>query len=102
MHIQLSDKVAVITGASTGIGAATAIAYAAAGAKVVLGDINEVDGEKTLQTIVENGGSATFCRTDVTVEAEVAQLIQTTETVYGRLDTLVTSAGILRGPRHSD
>ena len=98
MHIQLSDKVAVITGASTGIGAATAIAYAAAGAKVVLGDINEVDGEKTVQIIVENGGVAIFCRADVTIEAEVAQLIQTADTEYGRLDTLVTSAGILRGP----
>ena len=46
MDIRLNDKVAVITGASTGIGAATAIEYARAGAKVVFGDINEADAEK--------------------------------------------------------
>ncbi len=98
MNIQLSGKVAVITGASTGIGAATAIAYAEAGAKVVIGDINEVDGQKTLQTIVKNGGIAKFCQTDVTSESEVAQLIKTADESYGRIDTVVTSAGVLRGP----
>ncbi len=98
MNIQLSSKVAVITGGSTGIGAATAIAYAEAGAKVVLGDINEVDGQETSKAIVRNGGIAKFCRTDVTSEPEVAQLIKTADDAYGRIDTLVTSAGVLRGP----
>ncbi len=98
MNIRLSGKVAVITGGSTGIGAATAIAYAEAGAKVVLGDINEVDGQETLKTIVKNGGTAKFCRTDVTFESEVAQLIKTADESYGRIDTVVTSAGVLRGP----
>ena len=49
MDIRLNDKVAVITGASTGIGAATAIEYAKAGAKVVFGDINEEDAQKNAQ-----------------------------------------------------
>ncbi len=98
MNIGLSGKVAVITGASTGIGAATAIAYAEAGAKVVLGDINEVDGQETLETILKNGGIAKFCRTDVTSESEVAKLIKTADETYGRIDTVVTSAGVLRGP----
>lgn len=98
MNIQLSDKVAVITGASTGIGAATAIAYAEAGAKVVLGDINELDGQETLKAIVKNGGIAKFCRTDVTSETEVAQLVKTADEAFGRIDTLVTCAGVLRGP----
>lgn len=97
MNIQLSGKVAVITGASTGIGAATAIAYAEAGAKVVLGDINELDGKETLKVIVKNGGIAEFCRTDVSSEDEVVQLIKTTEELYGRIDTVVTCAGILEG-----
>lgn len=98
MNIRLSGKVAVITGGSTGIGAATAIAYAEAGAKIVLGDINEVDGQETSKAIVRNGGIAKFCRTDVTSETEVAQLIKTADEAYGRIDTLVTSAGVLRGP----
>ncbi len=98
MDIRLNDKVAVITGGSTGIGAATAIEYAKAGAKVVFGDINEEDAEKTLNTIVKAGGIATFQRTDVTVETEVADLMETADREYGGIDTLVTSAGVLRGP----
>ena len=97
MNIQLSDKVAVITGAATGIGAATAIAYAEAGAKVVMGDVNELDGQETLKAIVKNGGVAKFCCTDVTAETEVADLMRTAEDTYGRIDTLVTCAGILQG-----
>ena len=83
---------------STGIGAATAIEYAKAGAKVVFGDINEKDAEKTLSTIIENGGTAKFQRTDVTVETEVAGLMKIADTAFGGIDTLVTSAGVLRGP----
>ena len=98
MDIRLNDKVAVITGGSTGIGAATAIEYAKAGAKVVFGDINEEDAQKTLNTIVEAGGIATFQRTDVTVETEVADLMEIADTEFGGIDTLVTSAGVLRGP----
>ncbi|MDE0017449.1 MAG: SDR family NAD(P)-dependent oxidoreductase [Candidatus Poribacteria bacterium] len=98
MDVQLNNKVAVITGGSTGIGAATAIEYAKAGAKVVFGDINEADAEKTLRTIIDNGGTAKFQRTDVTVETEVADLMETADTAFGGIDTLVTSAGVLRGP----
>ena len=83
MDVHLNNKVAVVTGGSTGIGAATAIEYAKAGAKVVLGDINEEDGEKTLSTIIDNGGTAKFQRTDVTVEAEVADLMKTADTAFG-------------------
>ena len=98
MDVRLDNKVAVITGGSTGIGAATAIEYAKAGAKVVFGDINEEDAEKTLKTIVESGGVAKFQRTDVTVETEVADLMKTADTVFGGIDALVTSAGVLQGP----
>lgn len=98
MDIRLNDKVAVITGASTGIGAATAIEYAKAGAKVICGDINEKDAQKTLNTIVEAGGIAKFQRTDVTFETEVADLMEIADTEYGGIDILVTSAGVLRGP----
>ena len=98
MDVQLNNKVAVITGGSTGIGAATAIEYAKAGAKVVFGDINEEDAEKTLRAIVENGGVAKFQRTDVTAETEVADLMETADTAFGGINVLVTSAGVLRGP----
>ena len=98
MDVRLDNKVAVITGGSTGIGAATAIEYAKAGAKVVFGDINEEDAQKTLGTIRENGGTAKFQRTDVTIEAEVADLMELADTAFGRMDVLVTSAGVLRGP----
>lgn len=98
MDIRLNDKVAVITGGSTGIGAATAIEYARAGAKVVFGDINETDAEETVSAIREAGGVARFLRTDVMVEAEVANLMQTADTEFGGIHVLVTAAGILRGP----
>ena len=98
MDVRLDNKVAVITGGSTGIGAATAIEYARAGAKVVFGDINETDAEKTLNTIHEEGGVAKFLRTDVTVETEVADLMKTADTEFGGINVLVTSAGVLRGP----
>ena len=98
MDVRLDNKVAVITGAATGIGAATAIEYAKAGAKVVFGDINEADAQKTLDAIVENGGVAKFLRTDVTIESEVADLMETANTEFGGIDVLVTAAGVLLGP----
>ena len=98
MDIRLNDKVAVITGGSTGIGAATAIEYARAGAKIVFGDINETDAEETILAIREVGGVARFLRTDVRVEAEVAALMKTANTEFGGIHVLVTAAGILRGP----
>ncbi len=97
MNIRLSDKVAVITGASTGIGAATALIYAEAGGKVVMGDINELDGQETLNVIKKKGGEGIYCNTDVTSEEDVSNLMNTAEETYGRIDTLVTCAGVLEG-----
>ena len=98
MDIRLDNKVAVITGGSTGIGAATAIEYARAGAKVVFGDINETDAEKTVSAIREGGGVARFLRSDVMVEADVADLMKAADTEFGGIHVLVTAAGVLRGP----
>ena len=70
--MKLTNRVAVITGGATGIGAASAICFARAGAQVVVGDINLEDGEKTVASIQSDGGTARFVRTDVTVESEVA------------------------------
>jgi dihydroanticapsin dehydrogenase len=98
MDIRLDNKVAVITGGSTGIGAATAIEYARAGAKVVFGDINETDAEKTVSAIREGGGVARFLRSDVMVETDVADLMKAADTEFGGIHVLVTAAGVLRGP----
>ncbi len=98
MDIRLTDKVAVITGASTGIGAATAITYSKAGAKVVLADINEQDGHETLNVIENDNGTAIYCSTDVTSESDVKKLMQTADATYGQINILVTCAGVLRGP----
>ena len=75
--MKLTNRVAVITGGATGIGAATAIGFARAGARVVVGDINLEDGEKTVASIKSDGGAARFVRTDVTVESEIANLVKT-------------------------
>ena len=96
--MQLTNKVAVITGGATGIGSASALAFAKAGAKVVVSDINVEDGEKTATRITSEGGTARFVRTDVAVEADVRHLMQITSEAFGRLDVLLTAAGILRGP----
>ncbi len=98
MEIRLNDKVAVITGASTGIGAATAITYAKAGAKVVLADINEQDGLETLKVIEKDNGTAIYCSTDVTSESDVTKLMKTADDTYGQINILVTCAGVLQGP----
>lgn len=98
MDVRLDNKVVVITGGSTGIGAATAIEYAKAGAKVVFGDINETDAEETVSAIREEGNVAKFLRTNVTVETEVADLMKAAHTEFGGIHVLVTAAGVLRGP----
>lgn len=97
MNIQLTDRVGVITGGSTGIGAATAIAYANAGAKVVIGDINEEDALETINVIEKKGGEAKFVLTDVTIEEQVSNLMQIAEESFGGIQSLVTSAGVLQG-----
>ena len=90
----LKDKVAVVTGAATGIGRATAERFALEGARVVLGDIDEAEGEAVTRGICEGGGNAHFYRCDVSREAEVASLLAFAVDTYGGLDTLFNNAGI--------
>ncbi len=90
----LCDKVAAVTGAASGIGRATAIRFAREGAAVVLADVDDTAGRAVADDIVSNGGRATFVRTDVSVEADVAHLIATAESTYGGLDTIFNNAGI--------
>lgn len=95
--MRLKNKIAVITGGATGIGAATAVMYTQEGAKAVIADLNEEDGWATAQSIEAEGGTAQFVRTDVSQEADVAAMVETVEQSFGRLDVLVTCAGILLG-----
>jgi len=92
---RLSGKVAILTGAASGIGRTTALLFAREGAKVIIADINESNGIEVEQQIKKNGGEATFIRTDVTKESDVQILISTTIDKYGKLDILVNNAGIL-------
>jgi NAD(P)-dependent dehydrogenase (short-subunit alcohol dehydrogenase family) len=95
--MRLRDKVIVITGGATGIGGATALAGGWAGARVVVGDVNEQDGREVVSQIVRAGGQARFVQTDVTQEQDARRLVAGAESAFGRLDALITCAGILRG-----
>lgn len=98
----LKDKVAVVTGAATGIGRAAAEKFAREGAQVVLGDIDEEEGRGVAQSICEGGGDARFYRCDVSLEAEVASLLAFAVATYGGLDTLFNNAGIEQPVTPSD
>lgn len=87
-------KVALITGGSSGIGRATALAFAREGAKVVIADIDEAGGGETLEMIRGVGGEATFVRTDVSKVADVEALVNKTVQTYHRLDCAHNNAGI--------
>ena len=91
---RFEGKVALVTGAGSGIGRATAIAFAGENAKVVVADIAVADGEQTVRLIKESGGEAVFVKTDVSRESEVESLIKTTMDTYGRLDCAHNNAGI--------
>lgn len=88
---QLTNKVALITGGASGIGAATARAFVEQGAQVVIGDMNEANGTVLAQ---ELGTNATFVRLDVTNAASAQAAVSAAVARFGRLDSLVTCAGI--------
>lgn len=95
--IDYSGKVAVITGGSSGIGRATAIAFARQGANVVIGDANS-EGATTVELIRHDGGQAVFVKTDVTDERQVENLVATAVRSYGGLDVAFNNAGIAAKP----
>jgi NAD(P)-dependent dehydrogenase (short-subunit alcohol dehydrogenase family) len=94
--MQLEGKKAIITGAATGIGAVTSQTFAREGAGVVVADINEDRGEKTVAEIRATGGEAHFVRCDVTKESDVAGLMKQGAELLGGLDVLFNNAGAQR------
>lgn len=86
-------KVAVITGAASGLGAQTARQFAVGGAKVVIGDIQVEKGKKVVADIKATGGDAIFVNTDVTSEEAVKNLIDTAINTYGTVDIMINNAG---------
>ena len=95
--MNLKDKTIVITGGATGIGRATAIYCANEGARIVVGDLNIDEGNKTVQSIIENGGEAYCLPLDISQEEEVHRFMTFSEKQLGRIDVLINPAGILQG-----
>src|SRR5271169_5178684 len=91
---RLNGKVAVITGAASGIGRATAIKFAGEGAAVVIADLNFEGGEASVRDCKENAGRAVFQKTDVSAEAEIKALVARAIKEFGRLDIIYNNAGI--------
>lgn len=94
MGMTFTGQVALVTGAGAGIGQATALAFSGEGLKVVVADRDVAGGEDTVAQIKAAGGSAIFLGCDVTVEAQVKQLMEQTISTYGRLDYAFNNAGI--------
>ncbi|QOS77037.1 SDR family oxidoreductase [Paenibacillus sp. JNUCC31] len=95
--MRLQDKVAVVTGAGSGMGKAIATLYAQEGAKVVVSDINEASAQAVAEDIKANGGEATVVVANVAKEEDIQNLIDTTVNTYGTVDILVNNAGIMDG-----
>jgi NAD(P)-dependent dehydrogenase (short-subunit alcohol dehydrogenase family) len=94
MAEQFDDKVVIVTGAASGIGKASALAYARHGARVAVADIDVKGGEQTTTLIKEAGGESFFLECDVSESSSVEDLVKTTVSRYGRLDCAHNNAGI--------
>ena len=92
---RLMGKVALITGAASGIGRRSAELFAEEGASVVAVDLSVDEGEKTAATIVAKGGQAVFVRADVSVASDCEAMVASAESNFGRLDVLFNNAGIM-------
>lgn len=98
--MKLKDRVAIITGAASGLGLAGALRFAREGAKVIVSDVNDEEGNETVKQIETVGGIASFFHCDISKSDDIKKLIQSTVKTYGRLNILYNNAGI-PGPRGS-
>ena len=95
---QLEGKVSLITGGGSGIGKASALAFAREGSKVVVADVNVEGGEQTVRLIQDTGGEATFVRADVSISSDVSDMVSHAIQTYNRLDCAFNNAGVSGGP----
>jgi len=93
--MKLNGKVAIVTGAASGIGRGCAAAFAKEGARVLAIDVDSRGGEETAAQIVSAGGQAVFARVDVTRESEVLQAIEDAVVRWGKIDILFNNAGVV-------
>jgi NAD(P)-dependent dehydrogenase (short-subunit alcohol dehydrogenase family) len=99
--MRLADKVAIITGAGSGMGRTAAQMFAAEGAKVVAAEFDEHHGAETVELITAAGGDSVFVQTDVSVETDAAAMVAAAMDRYGRVDVLYNNAGIMPEADHS-
>jgi len=93
MH-DLNGKVAIITGGASGMGRASSLLFAQAGANVVVADLNDAGGEEVAKLASESGNQAVFQHTDVSVESDIEALVARATETFGRLDIMFNNAGI--------
>lgn len=92
--MRFADQVVIVTGATSGIGRATALAFAREGAKVVAAGRRQPQGDTLVKEILHAGGQAIFVQTDVTVEEQVRNLVEVTLSTFGKLDIAFNNAGL--------
>ncbi len=92
--MRLQDKVALITGAGSGIGRETALLFAQEGARIVVVDVNDEAGQKTVALVQESGGQATYARADISKAADCESMVSVAEATFGKLNILFNNAGI--------
>lgn len=95
--MRLENKIALITGASGGIGRETSTLFASEGAKVVAVDINDAGGEETIKMICAAGGEAVYVHADVTKAVDCENMVRIAEKTYGALNVMFNNAGIMHG-----
>jgi NAD(P)-dependent dehydrogenase (short-subunit alcohol dehydrogenase family) len=92
--MRLKDKVALITGAGSGIGRETSLLFASEGAKIVVVDINDAGGQETVSQVEAQGGQAIYVRADISKAADCEKMVRAAEESYGQLNILFNNAGI--------
>lgn len=99
--MRLADKVALITGAGSGMGRVAARMFTAEGARVVVAEFDEAAGEQTVREVTDAGGEASFVRADVSREDDARAMVEHATATFGRLDILYNNAGIMPEADHS-